>query len=64
MDRAEKLMRVDEHTAEEAVGSDIAGYAAARKKAIEWLGDRYLLASPQARLYAANQGRHQPSYRP
>lgn len=38
----------------ERVRSWIVDYSAARAKAIEWLGDRYLLAKPVNRSFAAS----------
>ncbi|MGH8320104.1 MAG: hypothetical protein ACREUL_19400 [Steroidobacteraceae bacterium] len=39
----------------ERVRSWIVDYSAARAKAIEWLGDRYLLAKPINRRFAASR---------
>lgn len=36
-------------------------YSAARAKAIEWLGDRYLLAIPVNRIPAASRGKGRPA---
>lgn len=47
----------------ERVRSWIVDYGAARAKAIEWLGDRYLLAKPINRSSAASRvrGRQRPA---
>lgn len=41
----------------ERARSWVVDYSAARARAIEWLGDRYLLARPVNRLYAASPGK-------
>ena len=41
----------------ERARSWVVDYSAARAKAIEWLGDRYLLAIPVNRIPAANRPR-------
>lgn len=38
----------------ERAGSWVVDYSAARARAIEWLGDRYLLARPVNRPYAVS----------
>lgn len=38
----------------ERARSWVVDYSAARARAIEWLGDRYLLARPVNRLYAVS----------
>lgn len=47
----------------EKTRSWVVDYSAARAKAIEWLGDRYLLARPINRLAAAARarGEHRPA---
>ena len=47
----------------EKTRSWIVDYSAARAKAIEWLGDRYLLAVPVNRIPGANRARseHRPA---
>lgn len=46
----------------ERARSWVVDYSAARARAIEWLGDRYLLARPVNRPYAvsAGKGRQRP----
>jgi len=39
----------------------VVDYSAARAKAIEWLGDRYLLAIPVNRITAASRGKGRPA---
>jgi len=41
----------------ERARSWVVDYSAARAKAIEWLGDRYLLATPVNRISAASRAR-------
>jgi hypothetical protein len=47
----------------EKTRSWVVDYSAARAKAIEWLGDRYLLARPVNRIPAASRARaeHRPA---
>lgn len=40
------------------VGSRVVDYSAAVAKAIKWLGDRYLLAKPINRTFAASRPKH------
>jgi hypothetical protein len=48
------------HTDSAGRPSWVVDYSAARAKAIEWLGDRYLLAKPINRTSAASSGKGGP----
>lgn len=45
----------------EKARSWVVDYSAARAKAIEWLGDRYLLAIPVNRPASRARGEHRPA---
>jgi hypothetical protein len=61
LERGEPDMRNIDNT--ERARTWVVDYSAARARAIEWLGDRYLLARPVNRLHAARtaKGRQRPA---